>query len=88
MLDFIDISCSLSDRNRPYQVLRFERGAVAEIVGFLRIETLAAYCKRHAVPVVTSSPHLSSELQAHGIAAQTFETQEVSALETRQVGEA
>jgi hypothetical protein len=77
MLDFLDISLSSSDKERPYLIFLFERGAVTDVTRHQNMASVAAYCQQKNLPVVSSSPTIRSELRAHNISAQPFEVRAV-----------
>lgn len=77
MLDFIDISLSTSDQEQPYLIFVFERGTVTSVTRYAQITSVADYCQRHALPVVSSNPTIREALAAFGIAVQPFEVRMV-----------
>jgi hypothetical protein len=67
MRNFIDISLSPSDRERPYLVFVFENGSIVEVTRHARMDAVAACCKQRALPVISSEPLVRAELYKYGI---------------------
>jgi hypothetical protein len=67
MRNFIDISMSPSDRERPYLVFVFEDGSIVGVTRHARLDAVADYCKRRALPVISSEPIVRAELYKYGI---------------------
>jgi hypothetical protein len=67
MRDFLDISISPSDREQPYLIFRFENGGILGVTRQGRIDTVADYCRRTALPVFSSDPLVRDALSAVGI---------------------
>jgi hypothetical protein len=70
MRDFIDISRSPTDQENPYLLFIFQGGVLMNVNRYDNIESLAAHCKRLALPVVSVDPHIRAELRAYSIDAQ------------------
>jgi hypothetical protein len=80
MLDFIDISYPSSQNpEKPYVIFLFNAGTVKEIMQYATIDSVAAYCRAHDLPIVSSSPIVRKQLSTYGIASQAFEAREIGA---------
>ncbi len=67
MRDFIDVSVSPSDREKPYLVCLFEDGCIASVTRYTEVAEVAAYCKQYALPVISSEPRVRAELYRYGV---------------------
>lgn len=77
MTSFIDISISPSNQEEPYLILLFENGKVTHVAHYRHIASVAAYCQRQHLPVVSGSAQVCTALAAHDIAVQPFQTRAV-----------
>jgi hypothetical protein len=67
MRDFIDISLSPSDQERPYLIYVFENGSIVGVTRHARLDAVANYCKQRALPVISSESFVRAELYKYGI---------------------
>lgn len=69
MRDFVDISLSPSDGERPYLVFLFHDGVVRDVTRHADIAAVVMTCQQHGLPVVALDPQVRRELRIYGIEA-------------------